>query len=103
MSRPTTLALAYLGLAAVWQVVLWNALPNAGMGGLAIVYLVGPLLVLSAIGLWFISRKTADGRTVIFVLASMLMLVGSLAVHPQDSQTGFLNKLGRILQYIAVA
>ena len=103
MSRAATLALTYLGLVALCQVMLWSALPNVGMGGLAIVYLVWPILALSALVLWCILRKTANGQTMIFAAASTLMLVGSLAAHPQDGQASVPQKLERILHHVAGA
>ena len=99
--RPTILALVFLGLAVLWQIVLFGVLPNVGMGGLAIIYLVWPLIALSAIGLWFAMRKSVEKQSALFVLACTLMLVGCLALHPQDSQTSLPDKMKRLVAAFA--
>ena len=66
MLRPAAFALACLGIAVLWQVLLWKALPNVGMHGLAAMYLVWPLLALSAICLWFVLKRVVDCRPAIF-------------------------------------
>lgn len=101
--RPTILAIAYLVLATFWQIVLFAVLPNVGMGGLAIVYFVWPLIALSAIGLWFALRKYVEQQSTLFVLVSVLMLIGSLALHPQDSQTSLQDKMKRLVVVFAPA
>ncbi len=98
--RPTPLSIAYLGIAALWQAVLWNAMPNVGMGGMAIIYVVWPFLALSTLCLWFVLRAVAKGRTAIFVTALALMLLATVELHPQDSQLSFAQKLGAVSQYI---
>ena len=99
--HPTILAFAYLGLATVWQIALFDVLPNVGMGGLAITYLVWPLIALSAIGLWFALRKSVEKQSALFVLACTLMLVGCLAIHPQDSQTSLPDRMKRLVAAFA--
>ncbi len=99
--RPTILAFAYLGLATVWQIAQFDVLPNVGMGGLAITYLVWPLIALSAIGLWFALRRYVEQQSTFVVLASVLMLVGCLALHPQDSQTSLPDKMKRMVAAFA--
>ena len=99
--RPTILALAYLGLATLWQIVLFDVLSNVGMGGLAIMYLVWPLIALSAIGLWFALRKYVEQQSTLLVLASVLMLAGCRALHPQDSQTSLPDKMKRLVAAVA--
>ena len=101
ISSPTNLTLAYLALAGLWQLALFKALPNVGMGGLAVMYLVWPLLVLTAAGLWFVMRKYPTRKTLLFVLTTLLMLAGSLAVHPQDSQINLADKLKRLVEQLA--
>lgn len=93
LGRATALTLAYLAIAVVWQVVLWRALPNVGMGGLAIAYVFWPLLVLSALCLWFALKKAGRNTAVLFFSVTFAMLLGMLALHPQDSQISFAQKL----------
>lgn len=100
MRKPTILTLAYIAIAALWQAALWSAMPNVGMGGMAITYIVWPCLALSAICLWLTLRAVTKGRTAIFTTAFTLMLSGTLALHPQDSPLGFTEKLGTVSRYI---
>ena len=100
MHRPLPLSLVYLGLAVLWQAVLWGAMPNVGMGGLAITYLLWPLLALSALCLWFLLKGVTKGQTAIFLAALTLMLTTTVALHPQDSQLSLTQKLGAVSRYL---
>lgn len=82
ITKPTILTLVYLGLAALWQYILWTVWPNVGMGGLAIVYLVWPLLFLSGLVLWFLFTGYPAKSNAIFALASAAMLLVTLSMHP---------------------
>ncbi len=82
MSKPTNLTLVYLGLAALWQYILWTVWPNVGMGGLAIVYIVWPLLLFSGIVLWLLLKRFLAQSEAIFALASTAMLLVTLMMHP---------------------
>ena len=103
MRRSILLSLAYVVVAVVWQALLWGAMPNVGMGGLAVMGLVWPLLGLSVLCLWLLLRTATNGRTAIFVSALLLMLAASVALHPQDSQLGFAQKLGAVCLYFQAA
>ncbi|MBO9448218.1 hypothetical protein [Ruegeria sp. R14_0] len=83
MGQPAILALAYLGLSIIWQVVLWMALPNVGMGGLAVIWIVWPLLGVSALGLWMLLRVVEQRKTAVFWGASAAILILTTLVHPQ--------------------
>lgn len=93
MRQPTILTLMFLGLLVLWQAVLWWVMPDVGMGGMAIIYIIWPLLALSALCLWFLLRTVTKGRTTYFVMAVTVMLVSTLALHPQDSPLSFSQKL----------
>ena len=82
MSKPTILTLVYLGLAALWQYILWTVWPNVGMGGLAIVYIVWPLLLFSGVVLWLLLKRFFEQSAAIFALASTAMLLVTLSMHP---------------------
>ena len=95
--RATILALCYAGLTVAWQTLLWMALPNVGMGALAIVYLVWPALAISAIGLWLLLKRAGGSAMLVFALGCAVMILGTTLLHPQDSQTGFMDKIRAIL------
>ena len=82
MSKPTILTLAYLGVAILWQYILWTLWPNVGMGGLAIVYIVWPLLLFSGLVLWVLLKRYLAKSDKIFALASTAMLLGTYSMHP---------------------
>lgn len=82
MSKPTILTLVYLGLAVLWQYILWTVWPNVGMGGLAIVYIVWPILLFSGIVLWSLLKRYLAKSEAIFALASTAMLLVTLSMHP---------------------
>lgn len=90
------LTFAYFALALLWQAVLWTALPNVGMGGLAVLTILWPLIGLSAICLWFALRHSSRYRSAIFILAIAAMLLVSLWSHPQDSPLGLGQKLAAL-------
>ena len=79
---------------------LWGAMPNVGMGGQAITYLIWPLLALSALCLSFLLRAMTKGQTGIFFATLTLMLATTVALHPQDSQLSFTQKLGAVSRYL---
>lgn len=97
MLRSTVLVVIYACLAALWQMALWSALPNVGMGGIAVTYIIWPFLAVSAIGLWFGLRSTDKGKLPIFASALVAMLVGTLLIHPQDSRTDGAAKLDALV------
>ncbi|MDJ0637622.1 MAG: hypothetical protein QNJ20_02210 [Paracoccaceae bacterium] len=66
---------------------------------MAIIYLIWPLLALSALCLWFLLKGLTKGRTAIFFAALTLMLAATVALHPQDSQLSFTQKLGAVSRY----
>jgi hypothetical protein len=82
MTRPTILTLAYLGIAAFWQYILWTLWPNVGMGGLAIVYLVWPSLAVSAGLVWFAIRHSQNQSARTFWAITCVMLIMTYALHP---------------------
>ena len=82
MSKPTILTLAYLGVAILWQYILWTLWPNVGMGGLAIVYIVWPLLGLSGVTLWFLFKRFRDQRMAILAVVSTAMIAETYLMHP---------------------
>lgn len=99
MRQPILFPLSFLGLAALWQALLWSAMPNIGMGGMAVIFVVWPFLALSAVCLWFPLTALEKGRVAVFVSSLVFMLVGTIALHPQDSHLGFAEKLGTLSQF----
>ncbi len=97
MRQATILALCYALLAAAWQYVLWNALPNVGMGGLAVLYFVWPMLVAWSIGLWFLLRAVGKARIGVFLASCAAMVLVTTILHPQDSSLGVKAKFEAIL------
>ncbi|QFT78519.1 hypothetical protein [Erythrobacter sp. THAF29] len=97
MRQATFLALCFALLAAAWQCVLWSALPNVGMGGLAIIYFVWPMLVAWSIGLWCLLRAAGKGAMSVFVASCAAMILVTTMLHPQDSSLGIKAKIEAIL------
>ena len=97
MARRVVLVLAYLGIAALWQWVLWTALPNVGMGGLAVVWIIWPLLVMSGVGLWFLVARSGRLAVPVFAAVTVAMMVVTLVLHPQDDVTSVRGKIAVIV------
>ncbi|MEL6619072.1 MAG: hypothetical protein AAFY39_09850 [Pseudomonadota bacterium] len=98
MKQRAVLVSMYFGMAMLWQIVLWTALPNVGMGGLAVVWIVWPLLALSGIGVWFLLKSAGPHAVIIFGASVVAMLVATLIAHPQDGMVGLAGKLQALLQ-----
>ncbi|KNG92108.1 hypothetical protein [Pseudaestuariivita atlantica] len=60
-------------------------------GGLAIAYLVWPLLALSVPGLWYLLRLVDRGRTFVFGCATLVMMGVTWLIHPSTDRIAELS------------
>ncbi len=93
---PALLAVVFIAAAAALQVLLWKALPNQGMGALALFYVIWPLNALWAIILFFTLPKEKPLKVFLLFVNLLLMIAVNVWVYPQEEQISFAEKLDRL-------
>lgn len=101
MSQPILLTCIYAAVIAALQNALIAAMPNTGMGGMALPYIVLPLLALSVVGIYLFLRRSKKMRVAILIGATLVAGLVSISIYPQDSNLPMSEKFQKISQWIA--